>query len=51
MVQVMVHVTPLDRGAERCMPLLDCEQDTTVAELKAKARARRTCQRAPAPAA
>jgi hypothetical protein len=38
MVLVMVHVTPLDSGAQRCMPLIECEQDTTVAELKAKAR-------------
>ena len=34
----MVHVAPLDAGGARCMRLLQCEQDTTVAELKAMAR-------------
>jgi hypothetical protein len=38
MVAVMVHVAPLDAGGARCMRLLQCEQDTTVAELKAMAR-------------
>jgi hypothetical protein len=36
MVQVQVHVTPLDSGAQKCLRLFECEQDTTVAELKAK---------------
>jgi hypothetical protein len=38
MVQVMVHVTPLDVRGAPCHLLLECEQETTIRALKEKVR-------------
>lgn len=40
-VQILVHVRPADRPGAPHFELLECEQETSIAEVKAKACFRR----------